>query len=393
MTTVIGNTVMIKKLDKKNYNLLVKHNNLIQCKYTLDPIEQKLLYKVFEEIQNNDYQSQEIILKFKDFYREFKGVLKSNISKKEFINLIKGTQKKMPYILKSDGTYIETQWYKIKGKLDLESLDLILDEVTLIIDDDVFEYVRSLNRNFTGLKLETLYSFKSFYSMRIYELIKQWSNTKKEIIFKPSSLKELLGVDKISGYKNYTNFRKKVIDKAINEINEKSELDVEVIHDKKGGKSVKEIKFIIKNDKEKIKIDIPNKENDNDKDQYQDEDQGNNNNLPIKFDKGFLNLFSRQFKDYDFSDPDYHLILLESKDIALSKDGLHKDSPIGRKNYRLFAQTLINRINSYKAKKQQEEEEKKNNELMNKLTPEQAKEMYILGFEDVQEYLELISIK
>lgn len=387
MTTVIGNTVMIKKLDKKNYNLLVKHNNLIQCKYSLTPIEQKLLYKIFEEIQNNNYQSKEIVLKFKDFYREFKGVLKSNISKKEFINLIKGTQKKMPYILKSDGTYIETQWYKIKGKLDLESLSLILDEVKLILDDDVFEYVQSLDRNFTGLKLESLYAFKNFYAMRIYELIKQWSNTKKEIVFEPATLKELLGVDKISGYKNYTNFRKKVIEKAINEINEKSELDIEVVHDKKGGKSVKEIKFIIKNDKEKVNTD------DVKEDIITSTEEIKEFNMPkINFDKGFDNLFSRQFKDYDFYDTEYHLLLLESRDITLSKDGLPKDALIGKSNYRLFAQTLINKINTYKAKKEAEEEEKRNNELMNKLTDEQVKEMYILGFEDVQEYLDLISM-
>lgn len=387
MPTVIGNTIMIKKLDKKNYNLLVKHNNLIQCKYSLDPIEQKLLYKIFEDIQNNNYQSQEIVLKFKDFYRDFKGVLKSNISKKEFINLIKSTQKKMPYILKSDGTYIETQWYKIKGKLDLETLDLILDEVKLILDDDIFEYVQSLDRNFTGLKLESLYSFKSFYAMRIYELIKQWSNTKKEIIFEPVTLKELLGVDKIPSYKNYTNFRKKVIEKAIDEINEKSELDIEVIHDKKGGKSVKEIKFIIKNDKEKINID-----EDKEKEVAFTEERKQFNIPEINFDVGFDNVFSRQFKDYDFANPDYHLLLLESKDITLSKDGLPKDSPIGRTNYRLFAQTLINKIETYKAKKEKEDQEKKNNELMEQLTEEQVEEMFLLGFEDVQEYLELISI-
>ena len=387
MPTVIGNTIMIKKLDKKNYNLLVKHNNLIQCKYSLDPIEQKLLYKIFEDIQNNNYQSQEIVLKFKDFYRDFKGVLKSNISKKEFINLIKSTQKKMPYILKSDGTYIETQWYKIKGKLDLETLDLILDEVKLILDDDIFEYVQSLDRNFTGLKLESLYSFKSFYAMRIYELIKQWSNTKKEIIFEPVTLKELLGVDKIPSYKNYTNFRKKVIEKAIDEINEKSELDIEVIHDKKGGKSVKEIKFIIKNDKEKINID-----EDKEKVVAFTEETKQFNIPEIKFDVGFDNVFSRQFKDYDFANPDYHLLLLESKDITLSKDGLPKDSPIGRTNYRLFAQTLKNKIETYKAKKEIEDQEKRNNELMEQLTEEQVKEMFLLGFEDVQEYLDLISI-
>lgn len=387
MPTVIGNTIMVKKLDKKNYNLLVKHNNLIQCKYSLDPIEQKLLYKIFEDIQNNNYQSKEIVLKFKDFYRDFKGVLKSNISKKEFINLIKSTQKKMPYILKSDGTYIETQWYKIMGKLDLETLDLILDEVKLILDDDIFEYVQSLDRNFTGLKLETLYSFKSFYAMRIYELIKQWSNTKKEIIFEPAKLKELLGVDKTPSYKNYTNFRKKVIEKAIDEINDKSELDIEVIHDKKGGKSVKEIKFIIKNYKEKINID-------DDKGKIvKDPDKIKEFNIPeINFDRGFENVFIRHFNDYDFSDPEYQLLLLESKDITLSKDGLPKDSPIGRTNYRLFAQTLKNKIETYKARKEQEDKEKKNNELMSKLTDEQAEEMYMLGFEDVQEYLDLDSI-
>ncbi|MDO7204264.1 replication initiation protein [Paraclostridium bifermentans] len=177
---------------------------------------------------------------------------------------------------------------------------------------------------------------------------------KKEIIFEPVTLKELLGVDKIPSYKNYTNFRKKVIEKAIDEINKKSELDIEVIHDKKGGKSVKEIKFIIKNDKEKINID-----EDKEKEVAFTEETKQFNIPEINFDVGFDNVFSRQFKDYDFANPDYHLLLLESKDITLSKDGLPKDSPIGRTNYRLFAQTLKNKIETYKAKRNRRSGEKK----------------------------------
>ena len=125
--------VIPKKIDKKDYSLLVKHNNLIQGKYYLEASEQKLLYKIFEKIQKKSYTTRIVQINFQDFYNDYKSVLTKNITKKDFKNLIESLQDKKPYIIKGD-EYIRTQWYKIYGKVDLS-------EVKLELDIDVFEYV------------------------------------------------------------------------------------------------------------------------------------------------------------------------------------------------------------------------------------------------------------
>lgn len=215
---------------KRDYQSLVKHNNLIRGKYTLEATEQKLLYKLFEHVQKNNYTTRELNLSFVDFYREFKGVLNKNISKADFKNLVEGLQDKKPYIIIGD-EFIRTQWYKIRGKLDYE-------EVKLILDDDVFNYIQVQEKNFTMLRLETVYSFKKFHTMRIYELLKQWSNTKKVVTLTTEELKKYLNIEDNTGYKNFSNIDRKILKPATKEINDKSELTISYEPIKEGRKVV-----------------------------------------------------------------------------------------------------------------------------------------------------------
>lgn len=216
--------------NKRDYQSLVKHNNLIRGKYTLEASEQKLLYKLFEHVQKNNYTTRELNLSFVDFYREFKGVLNKNISKSDFKNLVEGLQDKKPYIIIGD-EFIRTQWYKIRGKLDYE-------EVKLILDDDVFNYIQVQEKNFTMLRLETVYSFKKFHTMRIYELLKQWSNTKKVVTLTTEELKKYLNIEVNTGYKNFSNIDRKILKPATKEINDKSELTISYDPIKEGRKVV-----------------------------------------------------------------------------------------------------------------------------------------------------------
>lgn len=372
--------ILPKKSDKKDYSLLVKHNNLVQGKYYLEASEQKLLYKIFEEVQKKGYTTRDVIIKFNEFYRDYKSILGKNITRKDFKDLIENLQDKKAYIIKGD-EYIRTQWYKIYGKLDLS-------EVKLQLDEDVFDYVQSLNKNFTGLRLETLYAFKSFHSMRIYELLKQWSQTKTEILYPIDSLKELLGVEDNVGYKNFANFNKYVLQKAKKEINEKSELTIEV-EGKKEGRAVKGVCFKI--------LDI---------------DKSNNTNLvnpsePIEelieepiigtnkfyipkelnIDKKLETLFSRQFNKYDFTDTDYYSLLLESEEIALKKDG---STLITALNYKLFAKILKTKIDNFEYRRKIEEEKEEEERLYGLLNEEQRIEASVLNM-TAKEYLEFTS--
>lgn len=315
--------VIPKNSSKKEYSLLVKHNNLIQGKYYLEASEQKLLYKIFEEIQKKGYTTREVHIKFKDFFNDYKSILNKNITKKDFKNLIESLQDKKAYIIKDD-EYIRTQWYKIRGKLDMS-------EVRLVLDEDVFDYVQSLDRNFTGLRLETLYSFKSFHSMRIYELLKQWSETRTEIAYEVDTLKELLGVENNSGYKNFSNFNKYVLERAKKEINEKSEFNIDIQH-KKIGRSVKGVCFIINNKNYKNRFIEFN------------DSSILNINLPYKklFDTNVWDMFLIDFNKYDFTKDKYRKIIKDTIMATLEKDDTEK---IYVKSYNYFKKTLDNKLN------------------------------------------------
>ena len=332
-----------KNTVKKEYSLLVKHNNLVQGKYYLEASEQKLLYKIFEEIQKRGYSTREVHIEFKDFYNDYKSILNKNITKNDFKNLIEGLQDKKAYIIKKD-EYIRTQWYKIRGKLDMS-------EVKLILDEDVFDYVQSLDRNFTGLRLETLYSFRSFHSMRIYELLKQWSETKNEIAYEIDTLKELLGVENNRGYKNFSNFNKYVLEKAKKEINEKSEFSIS-IKTKKVGRSVKGVCFVIDKKEERNRFAIDDNEKssiiENIKTKLDVED------IPYKrlFDSYSIEKFISDFGDYNFKEIKYKNVLRDSIMASLDKDDAES---LCKKTYNYFKKTLENKLNDLSKKENQSE--------------------------------------
>lgn len=233
-----------EKNQRKNYRSLAKHNHLIQGKYSLTGIEQKLLYKIFEEVQQNNYQSRRVEIVQDKFFKDYKGVVAKRLTNSQINKMLEDLQDKKVYLLNEDETYIRTQWYALESTKDLSRISIILDEY-------VFKYIQSLKGHFTMLRLETLYSFKSFHSMRIYELLKQSYNPKEKVSmfgFTVDTFKDLLGLDvreeKVNGkvkvvnkgYKNFNNLKVKVLDPSIDEINSKSEILVSYDVKRKGAR-------------------------------------------------------------------------------------------------------------------------------------------------------------
>lgn len=339
---------------------------------------------MFESVQKNGYTSREVQCSFDKFFKEFKNVLGKNITKADFKELVEAVQDKKPYIIMGD-EFIRTQWYKIKGKVDYSN-------ISLIIDEDVFKYIQSVNKNCTYLRLESLYSFKSFYSMRIYELIKQWCNSKMEIPYDLESLKELLGLEvreevvkgvkKIinKSYDNFNNFDKYVLKKSIDEINEKSEITIKYKPYDRKGKKITSIIFTVEYKDGQAPIrkskDLPPSPGINN----EDGESNITNMLPegLIIDKRLISLFTRTFKDYDFTDLDYYSALMESMEVALRKDNV---DIITAKNFKLFKGTFDNKIDIILLNRKKE--------LLPSLTAEECSEMNMLGMEHA-EYIEFM---
>lgn len=113
------------------------------------------------------------------------------------------------------------------------------------IDRDLAPFLFDLQEKFTQYQLYNILSMKSAFSVRIYELMKSYSFQKTKT-FEVNELKSLLMVDDVKSYKNFADFKKRVLEKAQEEINELTDIDIYFEPILKGRKTVK-VKFRIEN--------------------------------------------------------------------------------------------------------------------------------------------------
>ena len=112
---------------------------------------------------------------------------------------------------------------------------------------------------FTKYLLEQTAEMDSNYSVRLYELLVQWKQAKKTPVFELEKFRGQLGVED-DEYQTMSNFKKRVLNLAVEEINEKSDLNVSYTQKKKGRK-IAGFSFTVY-EKPKAKTDVVNKERD-----------------------------------------------------------------------------------------------------------------------------------
>lgn len=134
------------------------------------------------------------------------------------------------------------------------------DYISLFFSPDILPYITLLKENFTQYKLEYIAKMESKYSIVLYKIfsmyynqydyyknrgirrndqINQYCNPKLTI----QELRKQTGT--INKYKNrFSDFKNKVLDKAVNEISQKT--DLEIKYDKiRSGRNISEIQFYI----------------------------------------------------------------------------------------------------------------------------------------------------
>lgn len=86
---------------------------------------------------------------------------------------------------------------------------------------------------FTSYLLEQTSQLTSNYSVRLYELLTQWRQAKKTPLFELENFRQQLGLGS-NEYKIMSNFKQRVLDLAVNEVNEHTDLKVSYEQQKKG---------------------------------------------------------------------------------------------------------------------------------------------------------------
>lgn len=254
------------ELNKKY--IVAKDNKLINSKYDLSLNEQKIMLVMASLIQPSDQSFNRINLKaselsallgitpeamYKDLPKVTKNLLKKVIEIKDNSNLIQTHFVSTAIYNKGDGT------------------------ITLKFSDEIRPFLLQLKELYASYKLENVLTLKSKYSIRFYEILKSHS-FKSEYIMTIDELRELMCLTQKS-YDRYNNIKNKIVNVAIEEINEKTDINVNYEEVKEGRKIIS-LKFYIYT-KRNLKSSIVDIKLNKDEDDYK--------KLITKFkDKGFI---------------------------------------------------------------------------------------------------------
>lgn len=213
---------MAKKIDKNEIfevrNLsdkktITQANAMINSKYTLNLSEQRLILFAIAQI---DSVNDESFFKFSCTVKELEKELNIDLNENRLKNLAVNILKK-PLLIKDGINWIACNWFSSFKYYGGEA------RMEFKISDDLVPYLLKLKEKFTTYSLEIAIQFQGKYTTRFYEFCMQVKNqNKKEISFELNFLYELLQLPK--SLKIFADFKKRVLDPSINEINEKTEI-------------------------------------------------------------------------------------------------------------------------------------------------------------------------
>jgi plasmid replication initiation protein len=204
--------------------VVVKANSLIEASYRLSIDEIRILALT---IGTMDPKSNQKIFDFTvaDFVREFPEISQDNAYKQIQAAIKRIYDRSVKTEDKERIT--EFRWVSSRTYFKKEG------RFRIAMTDEVMPYLTQLKGQFTQYQLKHIAYFNSVHSIRIYELITQYRSVgSREITVE--KLKEWLQVEE--SYSRWNNFKARVLDPAISEINEKSDLFVKYEPIKKGRK-------------------------------------------------------------------------------------------------------------------------------------------------------------
>ena len=129
-----------------------------------------------------------------------------------------------------DGKLVKSRWISQVKYLDNEGA------IEIVFTPAVVQGISRINgvkEFFTQYLLSQTAQLKSVYSSRLYELLIQWRSTEKTPIINLEDFRAQLGIEE-NQYKLMSDFKKRVLDLAINDINEKTDIKAEYEQHKKG---------------------------------------------------------------------------------------------------------------------------------------------------------------
>lgn len=229
----------IMTLSKKT-KLVVKDNSLINASFNLSLVEQRLILMAIVQAREISNLSSETSIEIRalDYMHQY------HVSEATAYETLKAAtdalfSRQFSYLdrYKNKKAITKSRWVnKVSYVSDLGS-------VILNLSTDVISLISRLEEQYTKYLLDRVANFKSKYSIRVYELIIKWAAAGKTEKFELQDLREKLGVEDHE-YKQFADFKKRVLESAVKEINKEQDIYVD-LEFFKTGRAVTGVRFRI----------------------------------------------------------------------------------------------------------------------------------------------------
>lgn len=213
--------------------IVVKDNALINASYNLDTVEQRLILLAIlqaRETKTGIDSNTRLRIHASDYMERF------NVSKHAAYKALKTAVtnlfgRQFSYLTTDEKTgkskKVISRWVQNIAYID----DAAILEVTFTMD--VVPLITRLEKQFTSYQLKQVTQLTGKYAIRLYELLIAWREVGKTPLFEISDFRSKLGLD-VDDYPRIDTFKRRVLESAIKQINEHTDIIVKVEQHKEG---------------------------------------------------------------------------------------------------------------------------------------------------------------
>lgn len=235
--------------------LIVKDNALINASYSLELTEQRIiLLAILKARENKTPHNQELIVTAQSYITAF------NVHRNTAYKTLKTAcdnlfDRRFSYQRYSDKGKVEqvkSRWVQSVVYAESDSY------IKIKFADEVLPLITMLEKHFTSYELQQVASLKSIHAIRLYELLIQYRTVGK-LEISLSDLRLKLGIAD-GKYPTMNNFKARVLDVGIQQINEHSDIIVKY-EQVKQGRTIVSFKFSFRQKEKQSKAKELNRDN------------------------------------------------------------------------------------------------------------------------------------
>ena len=202
---------------------VVKDNALINASYNLELVEQRIVLQAIVKARETEtgFDTKTPVFIHASEYEKQYNVTKDGAYKALKDAVLSLFERQFSYreINERGNTEnVRSRWVSEVRYVDAEAT------VKLIFSPAVASMCSRLERHFTSYDLDQIAGLSSKYAVRLYELVIAWKATGKTPVFKLQDFRDKIGLLDENEYSTMSNFKKFVLDLAVDQINEHTDI-------------------------------------------------------------------------------------------------------------------------------------------------------------------------